>query len=177
VRGLKQKNLAVELLRRLLQGKVKAVSRVSIIQSKKFSEMLEEAVRKYNNRTIETTQVIEELIQMAKEMNDAVKRGEDLGLIKEEVAFYDALASNETAKELMGDLVLKQIAHELTQAIKGNIKVDWTLRENVRAQMRITIKRLLKKYGYPPDLEKMAIDLIIQQAELMAQAETEEFKY
>ncbi|WNS42049.1 type I restriction endonuclease subunit R [Paenibacillus sp. MMS20-IR301] len=177
VRGMKQKNLAVELLRRLLQGKVKAVSRVSIIQSKKFSEMLEEAVRKYNNRTIETTQVIEELIQMAKEMNAAVKRGEDLGLIKEEVAFYDALSSNETAKELMGDLVLKQIAHELTQAIKSNIKVDWTLRENVRAQMRITVKRLLKKYGYPPDLEKMAIDLIIQQAELMAHAETEEFRY
>ncbi|WP_429845136.1 type I restriction endonuclease subunit R [Brevibacillus sp. FIR094] len=177
VRGLKQKNLAVELLRRLLQGKVKSVSRTSIVQSKKFSEMLEEAIRKYNNRTIETTQVIEELIQMAKEMNAAVKRGEDLGLIKEEVAFYDALASNETAKELMGDLVLKQIAHELTQAIKSNIKVDWTLRENVRAQMRITVKRLLKKYGYPPDLEKMAIDLVLQQAELMAQAETEENKY
>lgn len=177
VRGLKQKNLAVELLRRLLQGKVKAVKRTNIIQSKKFSEMLEEAVRKYNNRTIETTQVIEELIQMAKDMNEAVKRGEDLGLIKEEVAFYDALASNESAKELMGDLVLKQIAHELTQAIKNNIKVDWTLRENVRAQMRITVKRLLKKYGYPPDLEKMAIDLVIQQAELMAQTEVEEFKY
>lgn len=177
VRGLKQKNLAVELLRRLLQGKVKAVSRTSIVQSKKFSEMLEEAIRKYNNRTIETTQVIEELIQMAKEMNAAVKRGEDLGLIKEELAFYDALASNESAKELMGDLMLKQIAHELTKAIKSNIKVDWTLRENVRAQMRITVKRLLKKYGYPPDLEKMAIDLVLQQAELMAQAETEEFKY
>lgn len=177
VRGLKQKNLAVELLRRLLQGKVKAVSRTSIVQSKKFSEMLEEAIRKYNNRTIETTQVIEELIQMAKEMNAAVKRGEDLGLIREELAFYDALASNESAKELMGDLMLKQIAHELTQAIKSNIKVDWTLRENVRAQMRITVKRLLKKYGYPPDLEKMAIDLVLQQAELMAQAETEEFKY
>ncbi|MEF2967392.1 type I restriction endonuclease subunit R [Paenibacillus sp. M1] len=177
VRGLKQKNLAVELLRRLLQGKVKAVSRTSIVQSKKFSEMLEEAIRKYNNRTIETTQVIEELIQMAKEMNAAVKRGEDLGLVKEELAFYEALASNESAKELMGDLMLKQIAHELTQAIKSNIKVDWTLRENVRAQMRITVKRLLKKYGYPPDLEKMAIDLVLQQAELMAQAETEEFKY
>jgi type I restriction enzyme R subunit len=177
VRGLKQKNLAVELLRRLLQGKVKAVSRTSIVQSKKFSEKLEEAIRKYNNRTIETTQVIEELIQMAKDMNAAVKRGEDLGLVKEELAFYDALASNESAKELMGDLMLKQIAHELTQAIKSNIKVDWTLRENVRAQMRITVKRLLKKYGYPPDLEKMAIDLVLQQAELMAQTETEEINY
>jgi type I restriction enzyme R subunit len=177
VRGLKQKNLAVELLRRLLQGKVKAVSRMNIVQSRKFSEMLEEAIRKYNNRTIETTQVIEELIQMAKEMNKAMKRGEDLGLIREEIAFYDALASNASAKELMGDIMLKQIAHELTQAIKNNIKVDWMLRENVRAQMRVTVKRLLKKYGYPPDLEKMAIDLVIQQAELMCQNESEEFRY
>jgi type I restriction enzyme R subunit len=177
VRGLKQKNLAVELLRRLLQGKVKAVSRTSVVQSKKFSQMLEEAIRKYNNRTIETTQVIQELIEMAKEMNAAVKRGEELGLVKEEMAFYEALASNESAKELMGDIMLKQIAHELTQAIKRNIKVDWTLRENVRAQMRVTVKRLLKKYGYPPDLEKMAIDLVIQQAELMAQSEAEKFEY
>ncbi|QQE74732.1 type I restriction endonuclease subunit R [Brevibacillus composti] len=174
VRGLKQKNLAVELLRRLLQGKVKAVSRTSLVQSRKFSEMLEEAVRKYNNRTIETTQIIEELIQMAKDMNAAMKRGEDLGLIKEELAFYDALSSNESAKELMGDIMLKQIAHELTLAIKKNIKVDWTLRENVRAQMRVTVKKLLKKYGYPPDLEQMAIDLVLQQAELMAQAEAAE---
>ncbi|MCL6633973.1 MAG: HsdR family type I site-specific deoxyribonuclease, partial [Alicyclobacillus herbarius] len=174
VRGLKQKNLAVELLRRLLQGKVKAVSRTSIVQSRKFSEMLKQAIRKYNNRTIETTQVIEELIQMAKEMNEAVKRGEDLGLVKEEAAFYEALSANDSAKELMGDLVLKQIAHELTQAIKKNITVDWTLRENVRAQMRVTVKRLLKKYGYPPDLEKMAIDLVIQQAELIAENESED---
>lgn len=174
VRGLKQKNLAVELLRRLLQGKVKSISRMNYVQSRKFSEMLDEAVRKYNNRTIETTQVIEELIQMAKEMNEAVKRGEDLGLIREEVAFYDALASNESARELMGDVVLKQIAHELTQAIKSNVRVDWTLRESVRAQMRITVKRLLKKYGYPPDLEKMAIDTVLKQAELMCQSEMEE---
>lgn len=176
VRGLKQKNLAVELLRRLLQGKVKSISRMNYVQSRKFSEMLDEAVRKYNNRTIETTQVIEELIQMAKEMNEAVKRGEDLGLIREEVAFYDALASNESARELMGDVVLKQIAHELTQAIKNNIRVDWTLRESVRAQMRITVKRLLKKYGYPPDLEKMAIDTVLKQAELMCQSEATEIE-
>jgi type I restriction enzyme R subunit len=171
IRGLTQKNLAVELLKRLLQGKVKAVSRTNVVQSKKFSKMLEEAIRKYNNRTVETTQVIEELLQMAKDVNAAVKRGEDLGLIKEEVAFYDALASNESAKQVMGDVVLKQIAHELTQAIKNNIKVDWTLRENVRAQMKVAIRRLLKKYGYPPDLEKMAIDLVLQQAELMAESE------
>ncbi|GAC43627.1 type I restriction endonuclease subunit R [Paenibacillus popilliae] len=177
VRGLKQKNLAVELLRRLLQGKVKAVSRTSVVQSRIFSAMLDEAIRKYNNRTIETTQVIEELIQMAKEMNAAVKRGEDLGLIKEELAFYDALAANESAKQMMGDVVLKQIAHELTQAIKSNIKVDWELRENVRAQMRVIVKHLLKKYGYPPDLAQMAIDLVIEQAEVMGKSELEQFHY
>lgn len=177
VRGLKQKNLAVELLKRLLQGRVKAISRTSVVQSRKFSEMLQEAIRKYNNRTIETTQIIQELIEMAKEMNAAAKRGEELGLIREEYAFYEALASNESAKELMGDVMLKQIAHELTIAIKNNIKVDWTLRENVRAQMRITVKRLLKKYGYPPDLEKMAIDLVVQQAELMAKSEAEDLEY
>ncbi len=177
VRGLKQKNLAVELLRRLLQGKVKSFEKVSVVQSRKFSEMLDESIRKYNNRTIETAQIIEELIQMAKEVNQAVKRGEDMGMIAEELAFYDALASNESAKELMGDLMLKQIAHELTQSIKSNITVDWTLRQNVRAQMKVTVKRLLKKYGYPPDLEQMAIDMVLKQAEVMSLSASQEFRY
>lgn len=177
VRGLKQKNLAVELLRRLLQGKVKSFEKVSVVQSRKFSEMLDESIRKYNNRTIETAQIIEELIQMAKEVNKAVKRGEDMGMIAEELAFYDALASNESAKELMGDLMLKQIAHELTQSIKNNITVDWTLRQNVRAQMKVTIKRLLKKYGYPPDLEQLAIDMVLKQAEVMSLSASQEFRY
>lgn len=177
VRGLKQKNLAVELLRRLLQDKVKSFQRVSIVQSRKFSEMLDESIRKYNNRTIETTHIIEELIQMAKDVNQAVKRGEDMGMIQEELAFYDALASNQSAKELMGDLMLKQIAHELTQSIKNNITVDWTLRQNVRAQMRVTVRRLLKKYGYPPDLEQLAIDMVLKQAEVMSTMAAEEFRY
>lgn len=177
VRGLRQKNLAVELLRRLLQGKVKSFEKVSVVQSRKFSEMLDESIRKYNNRTIETAQIIEELIQMAKEVNQAVKRGEEMGMIAEELAFYDALASNESAKELMGDLMLKQIAHELTQSIKNNITVDWTLRQNVRAQMKVTVKRLLKKYGYPPDLEQMAIDMVLKQAEVMSLSASQEFRY
>ncbi|MCT1398487.1 type I restriction endonuclease subunit R [Paenibacillus sp. p3-SID867] len=177
VRGLKQKNLAVELLRRLLQGKVKSFEKVSVVQSRKFSEMLDESIRKYNNRTIETAQIIEELIQMAKEVNKAVKRGEDMGMIAEELAFYDALASNGSAKELMGDLMLKQIAHELTQSIKNNITVDWTLRQNVRAQMKVTVKRLLKKYGYPPDLEQLAIDMVLKQAEVMSLSASQEFRY
>ncbi|MDO7907578.1 type I restriction endonuclease subunit R [Paenibacillus sp. JX-17] len=177
VRGLKQKNLAVELLRRLLQGKVKSFEKVSVVQSRKFSQMLDESIRKYNNRTIETAQIIEELIQMAKEVNQAVKRGEDMGMVAEELAFYDALASNESAKELMGDLMLKQIAHELTQSIKSNITVDWTLRQNVRAQMKVTVKRLLKKYGYPPDLEQLAIDMVLKQAEVMSLTASQEFRY
>ncbi|GGJ01792.1 type I restriction endonuclease subunit R [Paenibacillus hunanensis] len=177
VRGLKQKNLAVELLKRLLQGKVKTFQRHSIVQARKFSEMLEEAIRKYNNRTIETSQIIEELIQMAKDINTEVQRGSESGMIAEELAFYDALASNESAKTLMGDLMLKQIAHELMQSIKNNITVDWTLRENVRAQMRVTVKRLLKKYGYPPDLEKLAVDMVLNQAELMSAETAHEFKY
>ncbi|WP_418038774.1 type I restriction endonuclease subunit R [Paenibacillus xylanilyticus] len=177
VRGLKQKNLAVELLRRLLQGKVKTFEKVSIVQARKFSDMLEESIRKYNNRTIETTQIIEELIQMAKDINREVQRGEELGMIAEELAFYDALASNHSAKELMGDLMLKQIAHELTQAIKNNITVDWTLRQNVRAQMKVTVKRLLKKYGYPPDLEQLAIDMVLKQAEAMSSQAATEYRY
>jgi type I restriction enzyme R subunit len=177
VRGLKQKNLAVELLRRLLQGKVKSFEKISVVQSRKFSDMLSESIRKYNNRTIETAQIIEELIQMAKEVNKAVKRGEDMGMVAEELAFYDALASNASAKELMGDLMLKQIAHELTQSIKNNITVDWTLRQNVRAQMKVTVKRLLKKYGYPPDLEQLAIDMVLKQAEVMSLSASQEFRY
>ncbi|WP_328802895.1 type I restriction endonuclease subunit R [Saccharibacillus alkalitolerans] len=177
VKGLKQKNLAVELLRRLLQGKVKAFERRSIVQARKFSEMLEEAIRKYNNRTIETSQIIEELIQMAKDINEEVQRGEQSGMVAEELAFYDALASNESAKMLMGDLMLKQIAHELMVSIKNNLTVDWTLRENVRAQMRVTVKRLLKKYGYPPDLEKLAVDMVLNQAELMSVDASKEFRY
>jgi type I restriction enzyme R subunit len=172
VKGLKQKNLAVELLNRLLTGKVKAISRRNLVQSKRFSEMLEAAIQKYQNRAIETTQIIMELIELAKEMNAAHKRGEETGMVQEEIAFYDALSSNETAKQVMGDVVLKQIAQELTRAIKSNMSIDWTLRESVQARMRITIKRLLKKYGYPPDKQKLAIETIMKQAELMCDNES-----
>lgn len=170
VRALPQKNVAVTLLERLLRGKVKSVQRTNLVQAKKFTEMLNGSIDKYNKRTIETSKVIEELIQMAKEMSEALQRGEDLGLSKDEIAFYDALADHQTAKEVLGDETLKAIAHELTVAIKNNMSVDWSVRESARAKMRVTVRRLLKKYGYPPDLQKMAVDKIVQQAELMAGA-------
>lgn len=171
VRALPHKNLAVELLNRLLNGKVKAVQRSNLIQARKFSDMLENALIKYNKRAIETSKVIEELIELAKEMDAAHKRGEAAGLIKEEVAFYDALASHKTAEQVLGDDTLKLIAHELTKSIKENMSIDWNFRESARAKMRITVKRLLKKYGYPPDVQKDAVDTVIKQAELMAQME------
>ncbi|WP_282035008.1 type I restriction endonuclease subunit R [Metabacillus indicus] len=168
VKALPHKNLAIELLNRLLNGKVKHIQRRNLIQAKKFSDLLEGAIQKYNKRTIETSKVIEELIELAKEVNDAFKRGEESGLSQEEIAFYDALSSHETAKEVMGDEILKAIAHELTKAIKSNMSIDWNLRSSARAKMRITVRRLLKKYGYPPDLQKMAVETVVKQAELMA---------
>ncbi|WP_144572251.1 type I restriction endonuclease subunit R [Bacillus paramycoides] len=169
VRTLPQKNLAVELLNRLLDGKVKNVQRSNLIQARKFSEMLQNSLNKYNKRTIETSKVIEELIELAKEMDAAYKRGEQTGMVKEEIAFYDALASHETAEQVLGDDTLKIIAHELTRSIKENMSIDWNLRESARAKMRITVKRLLKKYGYPPDLQEDAIEIVIEQAERMSE--------
>ncbi|CEO89274.1 type I restriction endonuclease subunit R [Syntrophaceticus schinkii] len=167
VKGLPHKNLAVELLKRLLAGEVKAISRRNLIQSRKFSEMLENAIIKYQNRTIETTQVILELIELAKEMNEMNRRGEAVGLSSDELAFYDALGTNDAAVKIMGDEILKQIARDLTRTIKANTGVDWAIRESVRARMRITIKRLLKKYGYPPDKQEQAVKTVMEQAELM----------
>ena len=168
VKALPQKNLAVELLNRLLQGKVKNIQRTNLVKAQKFTDMLNNAINKYNKRAIETSKVIEELIELAKEMNDSYKAGENTGMIKEEIAFYDALASHDTAEQVLGDDILKAIAHELTAAIKENMSIDWNLRESARAKMRITVRRLLKKYGYPPDLQKLAVETVVKQAELMA---------
>ncbi|MEK4715762.1 type I restriction endonuclease subunit R [Sporosarcina sp. FSL K6-5500] len=168
VQALPQKNLAVELLNRLLQGKVKHVQRTNLVKAKKFTDMLHAAINKYNKRAIETSKVIEELIELAKEMNDSYKAGKGSDMIQEEVAFYDALASHETAEQVLGDDILKVIAHELTKSIKENMSIDWNLRDSARAKMRITVRRLLKKYGYPPDLQKMAVETVVKQAELMA---------
>ena len=172
VKGMKQKNLAIELLDRLLQGSIKTFSRRNLVKSKKFSELLEAALRKYQNRTIETTQVIMELIALAKEINEAEKRGESTVLTPDELAFYDALADNESAREIMGEDILKQIARDLTASIKNNISVDWAIRESIQAKMKMTIKRLLKKYGYPPDKTAKAVDIVMEQTKLMCENES-----
>ena len=171
VKGIPQKNLALELLRRLLDGKIKAMAKKNVVQAKKFSEMLEESVNQYSKKALETAEVIKALVDMAKDMNELHRRGEELGLSDDELAFYDAISENESAKEFYENDVLKQIAKELTLSIKSNMKVDWDVRESVRAQMRITIKRLLRKYKYPPDKQADAVSLIIEQAEKMCESE------
>lgn len=133
--------------------------------------MLEASIRRYQNRTIETTQVIMELIELAKEISGAEKRGESTGLTSDELAFYDALADNESARDVMGDEILMQIAKDLTLSIRRNISVDWAIRENVQAKMKMDIKRLLKRYNYPPDKTPQAVDTVIAQAKLMCQKE------
>ena len=168
VEGLKQKNVAIELLNKLLKGQMKILKRKNVTVSQRFSEMLGNSIEKYNNRSIEASKVIEELIQLAKDLNEEQQRGNELGLTADEIAFYDALASHATAKEVMGDKNLRAIAHELTKTVKENMTVDWNKKASSRANMRRSVKRLLKKYGYPPDLERMATNRVVEQAELMA---------
>jgi type I restriction enzyme R subunit len=149
VRQLPQQNLAVELLRKLLNDEIKIRSRKNVVQARSFAEMLEQAIRKYQNRAIEAAQVIEELIKLAKEMREAHQRGEDLGMSDDEIAFYDALEVNDSAVKVLGDETLKMIAQELVKAVKRSVTIDWTVRENARAKIRVIVKRILRKYGLP----------------------------
>ena len=167
VRGMPQKNLAVEMLRKLLQGEIRERSRKNIVQARAFSQLLEEAIRKYQNRAIETAQVIEELLALAREVREADRRGEKLGLSEDEIAFYDALETNDSAVSVLGDEKLKLIAQELVKAVRANLTIDWAVRESVRAKMRVIIKRILKKYGYPPDRQARATELVLEQAEVI----------
>ena len=169
VKNMKQKNLAVEMLSRLLKGEVKSRTKTNIIQSQKYSELLTNALLKYRNRSIETAQVIEELIQMAKDFKKEMGRGSKLGLNDDELAFYDALAHNESAVRELGDEILKQIANELTSQLRNSVTVDWAKRESVRASIRIKIKNLLRRYRYPPDRQDEAIKLILKQAETLSE--------
>jgi len=168
VANMPHKNLAVELLERLLKDDIRAKCKTNVVQEKKFSDRLKSALTKYNNRAIETAQVIEELIQMAKDFAQAAKDRQDLGLSMDEVAFYDALAENESAMREMQDETLKLIAQELTQKLRGSVTVDWQKRESVRAKMRNMIRITLKRYKYPPDIQKDAIELVMQQAEVLS---------
>ena len=173
VRGMPQKNLAVEMLRKLLEGEIKTRGRKNIVQARSFAELLENAIKKYQNRAIETAQVIEELIALAKALREAGRRGEKLGLTDDEVAFYDALEVNDSAVAVLGDETLRLIAQELVKAVRSSITIDWTVRENVRAQMRVIIKRILRKYGYPPDKQVRATELVLEQAEVLCKDWTE----
>ena len=169
VRNLPEKNLAVELLERLLQGEIKSRFASNVVQDRKFSEMLADVIRRYQNRSIETAKVMEELIEMAKKFRAAANRGEQLGLHDDEVKFYDALANNESAVRELQDETLKKIAQELTRSLRENLTVDWSERESVRAKLRLLVKRLLKKYKYPPDQTEEAVELVLQQAQTMGE--------
>jgi type I restriction enzyme R subunit len=162
-----QRNLAVEMLRKLLEGEIKTRGRKNIVQSRSFAEMLEKSLARYQSRAIETAQVIEELIALAREMREADRRGENLGLTQDEVAFYDALGVNDSAVQVLGDETLRIIAQELVRAVRNSVTIDWTVRENVRAQMRVLIKRILRRYGYPPDKQARATELVLEQAEVI----------
>lgn len=168
VKGMQHKNLALELLKKLLNDEIKTRQKTNIVQSKKFSEMIENAVRNYQNNLITSAQVIEELINLAKEIKEADRKGEDLGLDFREFAFYSALEVNDSAVAVLGDEILRHIARELVDTIRKNSSIDWTVRENVQAKMRIAVKKILRKHGYPPDLELKATETVIEQAKLLA---------
>jgi type I restriction enzyme R subunit len=167
VQGLPQQNLAVEMLRKLLNDEIKQRSRRNVVEARSFKDLLEKAIRKYENRGIETAQIIQELIDLAKEMREASRRGEHLKLTDDELAFYDALADNESATEVLGDEILRDIARELADKIRNSVTIDWTIKETVRAGMRAMVKRLLRKYGYPPDKQEAATKLVLEQAEII----------
>jgi type I restriction enzyme R subunit len=166
VAALEQKNLALETLRKLLNDQIRITERTNLVQSKKFREALEDAMLRYTNKAISTADMIARLIDLAKHLRDVQNHGEELGLSSEEVAFYDALAENESAREAMQSDTLRLMARELTEMVKNMPKLDWTERESVRAGLRRSVRRLLAKYGYPPDLAEGATQLVLRQAEL-----------
>ncbi len=168
VRGMPQRNLAVELLQKLLKGELAVRRGKNVVQARSFAEMLERAILRYQNRAVEAAQVIEELIQLARDMREADARGEQLGLSEDEIAFYDALETNDSAVRVLGDETLRAIARELVETVRGNVTIDWTLRENVRAQLRVLVKRILRKHGYPPDKQEKATRTVLEQAEALS---------
>jgi type I restriction enzyme R subunit len=167
VRDLPQHNLALELLQKLLNDEIKIRSRRNVVQTRSFQEKLERSMRHYQNRSLESAEIIEELIELAREVRTAHKRGDELGLNEEELAFYDALGTNDSAVQVLGDDTLKTIARELVETVRRNVTIDWTARESVRARLRTYIKRLLRKHHYPPDKQEQATQTILEQAEVL----------
>ena len=169
VEGMQHRNLAVELLQKLLQGELAVRRRKNVVQARSFSEMLEQSLRRYQNRSIEAAQVIEQLIELAREMRQANARGEQLGLTEDELAFYDALETNDSAVQVLGDQTLRTIARELVETVRNNVTIDWTLRENVRANLRRHVRRILRRHGYPPDKQEQATKTVLEQAEVLSE--------
>lgn len=167
VRGLPHKNLALETLNKLINDEISTRSRKNLTQSRTFLDMLDATMRKYQNRAIETAQIINELINLARQIREAQNRGEKLGLTEDEIAFYDALDTNDSAVQILGDDTLKMIARDLVQQVKSNISIDWNVKESAKAKIRVTVKRLLRKYGYPPDKQEKATDTVLKQTELL----------
>lgn len=165
---MEHKNVAVELLNRLLKGEIKTRAKRNVVQARSFAELLEQSVRKYHNRAIETAKVIEELIRLAQGLREADARGERLGLSEDEPAFYDALETNDSAVAVLGDEKLRFIARELVETVRKNVTIDWTIRENVRAQLRVHVKCILRKHGYPPDMQERATQTVLEQAEVLS---------
>ena len=169
VKGMPHPNVAVELLQKLIRGELSTRRRQNVIQARSFAGMLEDAIRRYQNRTIEAAQVIEELIELARQMREDMARGEELGLNEDELAFYDALETNDSAVQVLGDETLRTIAQELVETVRRNATIDWTVRESVRAGMRNAVRRVLRKHGYPPDKQDRAVETVIKQAELLSE--------
>ena len=163
-----QKNLAFETLKKLLNDEIRVYSKKNIVQGKSFMEMLDKTIKKYTNRSIEAAQVIEEMIELAKKFRAEIDKGQELGLNEDEKAFYDALYVNDSAVKVLGDEALRKIALELTEVIRRNVTVDWTLRESVQAKLRVMVKKILGKYGYPPDKQKRATETVLEQAKNIA---------
>lgn len=177
VAGMEHKNLAVELLKKLLRDEIKASRRTNIVRSRQLSEMLENALRRYQNQVISVTDVLQELIEMGKDVQAAKLRDEELGLEPYELAFYDALAQNESARDLMGQDKLRDLAIALVTRVRQNASIDWNLKESVRARMKVMVKRLLREYGYPPDMQALAIELVLEQAKVFTEFEVETHFY
>ena len=170
VQQMEKKNLALEALRNLLNDSIRSRSNSNLVQTRAVSERLEDSVARYHAYAITTAEVLQELIELAKDIRAARQRGEESGLSDEEIAFYDALAENESAVQVMGDDKLKVIAHELLISLRENVTVDWAHRESARARMRVLVKRILRKYGYPPDLQDAAVQTVLRQAEALSSA-------
>ncbi len=168
VQNMPHKNLAVELLQKLLKGEINTRRRKNVVQARSFAKMLEGTILRYQNRAIEAAQVIEELIQLAKDMREASARGEALRLSEDELAFYDALETNDSAVKVLDDEKLRMIARELVATVRNNITIDWTLRENVRAKLRVLVKRILRTHGYPPDKQEKATQTVLEQTEVLS---------